>query len=100
MREVSAVGSFDSQISTGVEGRTEGQYLDPSSYNSIILNIFNICNSSIENDSLESVFEHECSKTPEQCHCLADIANNKNEDPYFILNKVRSNNIDRSIIAR
>ena len=36
--------------------------------------------------------------TPEQ-HGLFDITDNKSDDPYFNLNNVRSNNIDRTIIV-
>ena len=97
------------------EGLTKGQYLVPSSNNSSILNISNICNSSIEIDSMENTFEKECSEGDSSCISTEttgirpsvipkrddrnDKQENKNGDPYSILNKVRLNNIDRPIIA-
>ena len=112
--EVSVLNSSDGGMFIH-EGRTKGQYLVPSSNNSSILNISNICNSSIEIDSMENTFEKECSEGDSSCISTEttgirpsvipkrddrnDKQENKNGDPYSILNKVRLNNIDRPIIA-
>ena len=82
-------------VLTPAEGWTEGEYLDSSS---------NIFNSSIGNDSLENVYENNfsnmdsgsilsdiaeflISETP-LTPSLPDVPENKNEDLYFIPNKV------------
>ena len=64
--EVSVLNSSDGGMVIH-EGRTKGQYLVPSSNNSSILNISNICNSSIEIDSMENTFEKECSEGDSSC---------------------------------
>ena len=99
--------------------------MDSSSNNNIISNISINSNSSIEDASRARhttsarhihtrashtrvwenfnyiLMDNTCfspSNAPEECG-LTDIENGKNEEPYFFFNKVRSNNIDRPIIA-
>ena len=54
-----------------------------------------------DEDSNYILMDNICSSlsdTPEECG-LTDVEDGKNEEPYYLLNNVRSNNIDRPIIA-